>query len=63
MNDIIIDDFINIHNDIKNIINNNDIDLNEKETNIICLTANINYPEYFSYYQGLNFTKINFYIY
>ena len=51
-NDIIIDNFVNIHNDIKNIINNNDIDLNEKVTNIISLRANIKYPEYFSYYQG-----------
>ena len=56
-NDIIIDDIINVLKDIKNIINNNDIDLNEK---VISLSANIKYPEYFSYYQGLNFYKDKF---
>ena len=60
MNDIIIDDFANNHNDIKNLINNNLIDLNEKVTNIISITANIKNPEYFSYYHGLNFCKDKF---
>ena len=60
MKDIIIDDFANIHNDIKNIINNRSLDLNEKVTNIINLTGNIKYPSYFSYYQWLNLYKDKF---
>ena len=56
-NKIILDDFVEIHNIIKSIIDMKDLDEKTKIDQIILNVNSIKFPKYYNYYSGDDFYK------